>query len=135
MAARFAVVAAAAAMIVQWVSVPDSVQSWDEVQLPTSSHQVVYEVTGKGRSPEIRFVTDGVAATEVVSGQELPWSKEFTLEVGPGLGVVQVMASNTGESDSVSCAIKVDGVVVHQATAPGEFAAVSCSSVIRPGSD
>lgn len=101
-------------------------------ELPTSSHQVVYEVTGAGKSPEIKYIVDGVAQTEVVEGAELPWRKELTLEVGPGNGIVQIMASNSGKAKEISCSIEVDGDVAHRAKATGEFSAVACSSVIRP---
>lgn len=127
-----AVLAAGVVTVIQVTDDPAAPESWEDVRLPTSEHEIVYEVSGKGTSPEIKFVVDGVAETETLTDVELPWSKEFTLEVGPGLGVVQVMASNTGEADSISCAVKVDGNIVHQASAPGEFSAVSCSSVIRP---
>ncbi|EHR53605.1 membrane protein [Saccharomonospora marina XMU15] len=127
-----AVLAAGTVTVIQVAAGPQAPKDWEDVQLPSSTHEVVYEVAGKGTSPEIKFVVDGIAATETLTDVELPWSKEFTLEVGPGLGVVQVMASNTGEADSISCAVRVDGNVVHQASAPGEFSAVSCSSVIRP---
>lgn len=101
-------------------------------ELPTSTHTVVYEVIGKGKSPEIKYVVDGLAETEEIEGANLPWRKELTIEVGPSSGIVQIMASNSGKAKEISCAIKVDGKTAHQAEAAGEFSAVSCSSVIRP---
>lgn len=123
-------VGAAAVTIVPMAT--DSDERRDGRGLSTSTHQVVYEITGTGKSPEIKYVVDGVAETETIEGAELPWRKEISIEVGPAMGVVQIMATNTGKAPSISCRIVVDGTVVHQASAPGEFSAVACSSVIRP---
>lgn len=120
------------------IAVPDG-ESTDlgtrvPAELPTSSHEVIYEVTGAGKSPEIKYIVDGVAQTEEVEGTQLQWRKELTLEVGPGNGIVQIMASNSGKAKEISCSIKVDGDIAHRAKATGEFSAVACSSVIRPKS-
>ncbi|MFJ8813354.1 MmpS family transport accessory protein [Amycolatopsis thermoflava] len=96
-------------------------------ELPRSAHRVVYEVTGSGSAPEIRYVTDGVNRTETLRDVPLPWRLELDLEVGPALGVAQVTAASP-----VGCSVSVDGVVVHTADAPEGWASVSCSSVIRP---
>lgn len=102
------------------------------VELPISTHTVEYQIDGNGISPEIKYVVDGVAESETVESANLPWRKEITIEVGPAMGIAQVMATNTGTAPSITCRILVDGEVVHQAEAPGDFATVSCSSVLRP---
>ena len=99
--------------------------------LPSSTHTVVYEVNGTGKSPEIRYVVDGTAATETVEGVDLPWRKEITMTVGPSVGIAQLLASN-GDGESVACSVSVDGKVVNQGVAPGQYSSVSCSAVIRP---
>ncbi|WP_233823696.1 MmpS family transport accessory protein [Saccharothrix sp. S26] len=97
-----------------------------------SGHVVVYEVTGPGgRSPEIRFTGEGVNSSEKVEAVDLPWRRELTIPAGPGLGVAQVMAAN-GQGESISCTITVDGHVVANNTADGEFTTVSCSNMITP---
>lgn len=101
-------------------------------RLPTSTHTVLYEVTGTGASPNIRYVTDGIAASDTVRDVSLPWRRQFTLTVGPGLGIAQLVATNNGTANSISCSVSVDGVVVYHATAPGPDIAVGCSAVIRP---
>jgi hypothetical protein len=103
-----------------------------EINLPTTEYTVVYEITGTGKSPEIRYVVDGINTTETLEGVDLPWRKEFTVTVGPGVGIVQVMAANSGESDSITCAISIDGQVIRKANAPGQFSAVSCSGAVYP---
>ncbi|SED22025.1 membrane protein [Amycolatopsis tolypomycina] len=125
---------AVAVVITTEVFTPDQPAGWDQVRLPTAEHQVVYTVTGSGKSPEIKYVVDGVNGTETVVNGDLPWRKEFTLKVGPGLGVVQVLAANNESAGSIACTVSVDGNVVHQATSRGPGTQVSCSSVIRPSS-
>ena len=100
--------------------------------LPASTHTVVYEITGTGKSPEIRYVADGAGATEKVEKVDLPWHKELHMTVGPGVGVVQILAANS-DTDSISCTVTVDGQVVSQGVAPGAYSTVSCSAVVRPG--
>ncbi|GDY33167.1 MmpS family transport accessory protein [Gandjariella thermophila] len=100
-------------------------------QLPITKHTVSYEVRGPSKSPEIRYVTDGTNNTEKVAGVPLPWRKEFTMTVGPGPAIVQVLAAN-GQSDAISCSVSIDGHVVNENTAPGQYATVSCSGVIQP---
>lgn len=106
----------------------------DEEDPPSAplTHVVVYEVTGPGgKSPEIRFTGEGVNSSEEVQAVDLPWRRELTIPAGPGLGVAQVMAAN-GQGESISCTITVDGHVVANNTAKGEFATVSCSNMITP---
>ncbi|MFE2757779.1 MmpS family transport accessory protein [Actinosynnema sp. NPDC059335] len=106
----------------------------DEEAPPSAplTHVVVYEVTGPGgKSPEIRFTAEGVNSSEKVEAVDLPWRRELTIPAGPGLGVAQVMAAN-GQGESISCTITVDGHVVANNTAKGEFATVSCSNMITP---
>lgn len=100
-------------------------------QLPLTKHTVSYEVRGPSRSPEIRYVTDGTNNTEKVAGVQLPWRREFTITVGPGPAIVQVLAAN-GQSDAISCSVSIDGHVVNQNTAPGQYSTVSCSGVVQP---
>jgi hypothetical protein len=130
-----AVVGVTAVMIIQVTGGSSGPTGWNDVHLPTAKHHVVYEVTGAGKSPELKYVIDGVNGTETVNDVDLPWHKEFDLQVGPRLGVVQVMATNNGTADTISCSVRVDGNVVHQTTATGHWASVACSSVIRPPAD
>lgn len=102
-----------------------------QAALPTSTHTVVYEVNGVGKSPEIRYVADGSAQTEKVEGVDLPWRKEVRITVGPGIGIAQLLAANA-DADSISCSVSVDGQVVNQGVAPGQYSNVACSAVIRP---
>ncbi|MFC7614495.1 MmpS family transport accessory protein [Actinokineospora soli] len=102
-----------------------------QAELPSSTHVVVYEVTGTGKSPEIRYVVDGSAGTEKVEGVDLPWRKEVEITVGPGVGIAQLLAANS-EGDSISCSVSVDGQVVNQGVARGAHSNVACSAVVRP---
>jgi hypothetical protein len=99
---------------------------------PVASHKIVYEVTGPGgKSPEIRFMTDGMSTIETVETVDLPWRKELEVTTGPGLGIAQVMAAN-GQAESITCTVTVDGRLVASNTAKGEYASVSCSNMITP---
>lgn len=131
-----AVVVVVAAFVVAGFAEDDSPQGVPtDLDLSRSTHTVVYEVTGTGKSPEIRFVSDGIATTKIVDDATLPWREKVSVEVGPGPGIAQIMAANTGKDpDGISCSISVDGTVVHQATSRGVFSGVSCSAVIRPAS-
>ncbi len=125
---RFGVAGLAAAAVLAgatlWVTA-----GGDRALVP-STHTVVYEVTGPGgRSPEIRFTTDGMNKTEKAEAVGLPWRRELTIPAGPGLNVAQVMATN-GQGDSITCTITVDGHVVSSNTAKGEYSTVSCSNMI-----
>jgi hypothetical protein len=99
------------------------------------AHTIVYEITGPGgRSPEVRFAVEGANNTEKAEAVGLPWRKELTIPSGPGLSVAQVMATN-GQGESISCTITVDGHVVANNTAKGEYATVSCSNMIVPATE
>jgi hypothetical protein len=102
-----------------------------KAELPSSTHTVVYEITGTGKSPEIRYVVDGAATSEKVEKVDLPWRKELHITVGPGVGIAQILAANS-DAESISCTVTVDGQVVSQGLAPGQFSTVSCSAVVRP---
>jgi hypothetical protein len=99
--------------------------------LPSATHTVVYEITGTGKSPEVRYVVDGAATSEKVEKVDLPWRKELHITVGPSVGIAQILAANS-DADSISCTVTVDGQVVSQGVAPGAFSTVSCSAVVRP---
>ena len=105
-----------------------------QAELVTSTHVVVYEVNGTGKSPEIRYVVDGSAGTEKVEGVDLPWRKEVEITVGPGVGIAQLLAAN-GDGDSITCSVSVDGQVVNQGVARGPNSNVACSAVVRPTAD
>lgn len=126
--ARWAAAAGLAALVgaVAWVAIDE-----DPVPVP-GTHTIVYEITGPGgKSPEIRFAVEGSNNTEKAEAVDLPWRKELTIPSGPGLSVAQVMAAN-GQGESISCTITVDGHVVANNTAKGEYATVSCSNMIAP---
>jgi hypothetical protein len=104
-----------------------------DIRLPTTTYTVVYEITGAGTSPEIRYVVDGVDTTEKVETVDLPWRKEFSVTVGPGVGIVQIAAANNGESDvPIACSVSVDGQIIRQQTAPDALSTVSCSGAVYP---
>ena len=126
-----AVVAVGVATLVPLVSGSSGATN-GTARLPSSKHTVVYQVDGTGDAPEIRYLVDGIAASETVDKVNLPWRKELTLTVGPGLGIAQILANNGEYGDQITCSISVDGVVVNKNTAPGKRATVGCSAMIRP---
>jgi len=110
---------------------PEQQMQNKKAALPSSAHTVVYEITGAGKSPEIRYVVDGAATSEKVEKVDLPWRKELHITVGPSVGIAQILAANS-DADQISCSVTVDGQVVSQGVAPGQFSTVSCSAVVRP---
>ncbi|MFC3898281.1 MmpS family transport accessory protein [Lentzea rhizosphaerae] len=128
--ARWAAAAGLAAAVVLAVAALNLTGD-DPAPVPTT-HTVVYEVTGPGgRAPEIRFAVEGTNTVEKAEAVGLPWRKELTIPARPGLAVAQVMATN-GQGESISCTITVDGHVVANNTAKGEYTTVSCSNMIAP---
>lgn len=95
-----------------------------------AKHRIGYEVTGTAAS-EIKYVTDGVRGIETVTRTQLPWRLELPVEVGPGLGVVQVMASRADGGSPLSCSLTVDGRIAQRSDAMPGWSSVSCSAVIR----
>jgi Mycobacterium membrane protein len=109
---------------------PETPQDKLKAQIQTTQHTVVYEVTGGGKSPEIKFVSAADNTTEKLEGVQLPWRKEFSITTGPGPAIVQVMVANGGTEEGVACSVIVDGVVVNKNNSPGQFSSVSCSGVV-----
>jgi hypothetical protein len=105
--------------------VPDEQQSTGYTR-----HVVVYAVTGTGSSPEIRYVTDGMKEVGTVRSVPLPWRAELAIEVGPGSGVVQVVATRINPVSPISCSLEVDGKPLYSAEAAAGSTSVSCSAVI-----
>ncbi|SFO48029.1 membrane protein [Pseudonocardia ammonioxydans] len=83
--------------------------------------QVTYEVTGAGSAGTIT-VGRGTSITQV-SGAELPWQQTSPAAVEP----TEYSVSAAGGSGEISCRIDVDGVVLSEESADGDYSAVSCS--------
>jgi hypothetical protein len=124
-----------AAIAVGAITVVELVTGGSEVPAEQKSaaytrHVVVYEVTGTGISPEIKYVTDGIKGIETTRSAPLPWRAELAIEVGPGPGIVQVLATRANPASPVSCSLRVDGKLVHSAEVAAGASSVSCSAVI-----
>lgn len=128
-----AVVAVGTITAVEIITGPDEVLGEQRTAARTE-HIVVYEVTGTGTAPEIRYVTDGNKGIETVVSAPLPWRAELVIEVGPGTGVVQVLAARANATSPVSCSLVVDGKPLHSAEVAAGSSSVACSAVIEPGS-
>ncbi|WP_344025933.1 MmpS family transport accessory protein, partial [Pseudonocardia kongjuensis] len=92
----------------------------DAVTEPAAT-EVTFEVNGSGSAVTIT-VGRGTAVSQV-SGAELPW--ERTLPAEPESTDYSVSAA--GGSGEISCRILVDGAVISEESAEGDFSAVSCS--------
>lgn len=128
-----AVVAVGAITAVEIITGADDVLG-DQKTAARTKHIVVYEVTGTGTAPEIRYVTDGIKGIETVVSAPLPWRAELAIEIGPGTGVVQVMAARADPTSPISCSLLVDGKPLHSAEVAADSSSVACSAVIEPGS-
>lgn len=92
----------------------------------STTHHVVYEVKGDRLANTITYITDGIIGIEQASGESLPWSKAFDIQVNK-LNLYQVEGRN-GDSGSITCKITIDGQVADSRTATGSYAVVLCAS-------
>jgi len=83
--------------------------------------EVTFEVTGSGSADTIT-IGRGTSVAQV-SGAELPWQRSSPAEAEP----TDYSVSAAGGSGRISCRILVDGAVVSEESAEGDFSAVSCS--------
>lgn len=88
---------------------------------PPAAAQVTYEVTGSGSAGTIT-VGRGTSVSQV-SGAELPWQQTSPADVEP----TEYSVSAAGGSGEISCRIVVDGAVLSEQSAEGDYSAVSCS--------
>ncbi len=99
--------------------------------IPTSparsaAAQVRYELSGTGGAVDIT-ITNATGATEQKT-VTLPWSLNFPAKAGT---FVYLSAQNGGlSSASTTCKILVDGVVIQEATASGEYKIAGCSGAV-----
>jgi hypothetical protein len=84
---------------------------------------VAYEVTGEGR-PTIQFLGDASAGVQRVTDARLPWREE--LDSGDGLYFLTLTATRDSGSGPLACRIIIDGKVVVEDTANGQYAIVNC---------
>jgi hypothetical protein len=89
---------------------------------------VLYEVTGAGTG-SITYVTDGNMSMAQDTEASLPWSTEVTMD--SGFAPVSLSVQHMSGSGPVTCKITVDGEVVSENHANGEFAIASCSGGIQ----
>lgn len=92
---------------------------------------VLYEVTGTAAASSITYstFTDGNSGSEQATDQPLPFSKEFTIKAGGDFDYASfsIFAMNgMDDTGDISCKITVDGEVVAEQTATGEYASASC---------
>ncbi|MEU6700778.1 MmpS family transport accessory protein [Pseudonocardia sp. NPDC046786] len=84
----------------------------------------VGRVRDTGRQPGSRRQgTRRGTAVSQVSGAELPWERTLPAESGP----TDYSVSAAGGSGEISCRILVEGAVISEESAEGDFSAVSCS--------
>ena len=105
-----------------------------DVALPTTVHQVTYEVTtAKGTriaATYSRSRTDGLASTSV-SGVRSPWRADAEVSgvMGPMLTAsLSPEPGRVSRSDTITCTVVEDGVQIARNSADGEDAMVTCTS-------
>ena len=84
---------------------------------------VTYEVGGPGPAGTITYA-DGTGSMTEVASVRLPWRKEIAVE--HGLTVTALSAQNKSAGD-IWCRISLNGAVVKEARAAGQFAVASCT--------
>lgn len=92
----------------------------DAAEQPAAA-QVTYEVTGSGSAGTITFGL-GTSVAQV-SGAELPWQRTSPAAAES----TEYSVTAAGGSGEISCRILVDGAVLSEESADGEYSAVSCS--------
>jgi len=92
-------------------------------QPATTSFSVTYEVSGSASKVDLTY-NNAQNGTEQLGDKSIPWSKKYTMEFGD---FMYISAQNQGETGSVTCKIKVDGVVVKQSTSSGAYVIATCS--------
>ncbi|WP_251439052.1 MmpS family transport accessory protein [Microbacterium sp. USTB-Y] len=93
---------------------------------------IVYEITGTIPGATITYSTldNGSVQSATASGQALPWTKTLTVK-NDGLldaNVFSVSVVGGADSGDIGCKITVDGKVVSEQTASGQFAVASCTA-------
>lgn len=85
-------------------------------------HRVVIEVTGDDtKRADVTYVRG--TEREEEPRAELPWRETLTGRRFPG---VSVTAQNSGAGGTLTCTVTVDGRVLKEVSAEGEFALVIC---------
>ncbi|WP_348788416.1 MmpS family transport accessory protein [Leifsonia sp. NPDC080035] len=91
---------------------------------------VVYNVTGTSTTASIVYTaySDGGSKSESASDQALPWTKTTTVKKGGTFDFSSFSVTATAGQDGgdVACSITVDGKVVSEQKASGQFAVASC---------
>ncbi|HEY8590127.1 MAG TPA: DUF4190 domain-containing protein [Naasia sp.] len=93
---------------------------------------LVYTVEGTATNANVMYSTynDGSSGTES-SDTALPFTKEITVKAGDefDFSSFSIYANNgVGDTGPISCRITLDGEVLSEQSAEGEFASVSCNS-------
>ncbi|MBN9797754.1 MmpS family transport accessory protein [Pseudonocardia alni] len=83
--------------------------------------QITYEVTGSGSGVTITFGR-GTSVAQV-SGTDLPWERTAPAAGEP----TDYSVTAAGGSGELSCRILVDGAVISEESADGDYSAVSCN--------
>lgn len=93
---------------------------------------VVYEVTSDAGTASITYYTinNGQSGQEQANDAPLPWSKELQLKQNGLLdfNAMSLTAIASQDATTITCTIKVDGVVKSTQTSTGSFAVVSCNT-------
>lgn len=97
---------------------------------------VVYEVDGSATKIDITMETS-TGNTSQQSGLSVPLTSRGESEPGLQVGTFScgdfayISAQNQGESGSLTCRIRSDGVVIEEATSNGAYVIVTCSGEVR----
>ncbi|MGN6197907.1 MmpS family transport accessory protein [Humibacter sp.] len=94
---------------------------------------VTYEVTSDAATAQsISYFTinNGQSGQEQANGAPLPWSKDLQLKQNGVLdfSTMSLTAQAAQDATTITCTIKVNGVVKSTQTSTGSFAVVSCST-------
>ncbi|MEQ3553922.1 MmpS family transport accessory protein [Pseudonocardia nematodicida] len=89
---------------------------------PPPATEVTYELTGSGTAGTITF--GGGTSVAQVTDAELPWQRTAEAASGP----TEYSLTAAGGTGEITCRILVDGAVVSEESAEGDFSAVACGS-------
>jgi hypothetical protein len=116
-------------------AVKDEIKKQDAVA--SQPVDVVYDVAGTSTGATIVYSTfsDGGSKSETASNQALPWTKSVTVKKGGTFDFSSFSVTATAGQDGgdIACKITVDGKVVSEQNASGQFATVSCTATGTDG--
>ncbi len=105
----------------------------DQNKAASTTHTVVYSVTGAAHDANITYstFTDGTAGTQQSSSTPLPFTKTITFKGSKASfsfnSFLLTAINGINDSGTISCTLTIDGKTIANQTSTGSLATVTCS--------